>query len=97
MRMKEHLSQMREREMAFRYRQLAEHPEIQAEAIAHHYASLASMAMHLRALVKERHYLQLGQSSESLNMCIDRCVNEICTAHERDLGLALEWVKHDVL
>ncbi len=67
---------------------LGEHPEIQAEIIARHYASLATVALNLLQLIEARRYLE---NAVEMDKCIEFFVEQIKTHHWQDLGIKLEW------
>lgn len=67
---------------------LARQPELQAEAIADHYASMASMACNVLEAIKLR---KLGGSTKVSEQYIELFVERIKVAHRMDLGIDLDW------
>jgi Asp/Glu/hydantoin racemase len=70
-----------------RYR-LARYPETQAEAIAYHYASMATTAFTLKKLVEQKQY---GVSAPDIGEMIDMLIVDVKEAHFKAFGLELEW------
>jgi hypothetical protein len=69
------------------YHRLAEHPNIQAEAIAAHYMRHAMVARDLLHLIVASSKSPANSSAH----IIDMLVKQIKQGHEADLGLRLEW------
>ena len=70
------------------FTRLAQHPHMQAEAIAGHYLKLAHLAMETKNLVDFRRYRGGG---ESIDQLIDHHVATIRKCHREDFGIDLEW------
>lgn len=68
---------------------LARHPELQAEALAHHYTRLAALSGDLLYLVRLQKYYK-GRN-ESAEESIERLMKVIQETHLKDLGIPLEW------
>lgn len=69
-------------------RTLCSSPEYQAEAIAKHYVSNATAALHLSKLIQSRR--EFGDSPE-LDSCIALLLDRIKDNHSADLGIELGW------
>lgn len=78
--------QIAQRQM--RYAMLARNAEIQAEIIAQHYASLASIALQVVKLIEVRRHT--GHHPE-VDYCVDGLIDEMKRRHLQDLGIPLEW------
>ena len=65
-------------------------PEYQAEVIAKHYASHATLALQLLELLKARRY---GGATENLDSAIAWTVDQIKRNHRHSFGIELEWPK----
>ncbi len=70
---------------------LADHPELQSEAIALHYLSLQDTARDLLELIK---YEKYGRISVPAGM-IEELTNRIKIAHAGSFGLELNWDKSE--
>lgn len=75
--------------MLVRHR-LGNYPTTQAEAIAHHYLSLAMTSRDLHELVQMQ---RNSPNPVDWQDAIDRIVIMFKETHLRDLGLSLEWKK----
>jgi hypothetical protein len=75
---------------AQKFHLLANHPHLQAEAIADHYSKLAAVAMDLRKMVDIRRHT--GGSPE-MDRCIERLAKEFADHHREDFGIELSWQK----
>jgi hypothetical protein len=73
-----------------RYR-LARYPETQAEAIAYHYASMATTGATLKSLVESKQY---GNPASDIDEVINMLVEDVKEAHFKAFGIELEW-KHE--
>jgi len=67
---------------------LANHPHLQAEAIADHYSSLAAVAMDMRKMVELR---RRSGGSPEMDRCIERLTKEFVDHHREDFGIELSW------
>jgi hypothetical protein len=67
---------------------LARYPELQAEALAHHYTRVASLAILLEELTKIR---RLDGPDKDTDKVIGFIMEDIKEAHLKDLGIPLEW------
>lgn len=72
------------------YDRLARSPLTRAEAIVHHYTSMYSMALRLKGFIHQYHYSPDGLSTAELE-AVEMLLSQITTAHEADLGIALNW------
>lgn len=75
-------------EAAMTYDRLARNPELQAEAIVHHYTRMAALSMSLLELVKIRRVYGSGIMTDAT---IEFLSADIREAHLKDLGIPLEW------
>lgn len=73
------------------YDRLARCPELQAEAIARHYTTLAPMAAQLLYLIEAQASSEACRMHGDVAGAIAHCVNEIKRNHRFDFGLELAW------
>ena len=85
----EELSRYDTARMQYKYATLAQHPEMQAETIALHYASHASTAMDMMEAIEAKKHLK---DSEDLDGLINHYKKILLDAHREDLGIELKWV-----
>lgn len=80
------------RDMA--YKRLQDFPNMRAEAIARHYASLANTALQLLHIIDTMRYAYHGQSSEKMEYAecaIEYLTKQIQHTHAMDFGIPLDW------
>ncbi len=64
------------------------YPDHQAETIAKHYTSHATLALNLMQLIDVRRY---SEDPQNLDAAIAHCVEIIKNNHWHDFGIELEW------
>lgn len=83
--------QFAEQQAAMSYDRMLRHPDYQAEAIAKHYASLATISSDLLKLTELRRNRDDAEQCHAIEETITHHVNLIKRTHLGDFGLALEW------
>ena len=77
------------RDMA--YKRLQDFPNMRAEAIAKHYASLASVALQLLHIIETTRYAQSSENMKYVECAIEYLMRQIQHAHAMDFGIPLDW------
>lgn len=76
-------------EVARQREQIAQHPAYRQEMVAHHYASLAQLAVEMGYLVKRRRFYSQGPDAETtMDGLIAHYEADIAKAHREAFG---EW------
>lgn len=78
-------------EAAMRFGTLVGHPERQAEAIIHHYAAHASMAIDVFRVMEKYRGLHPQDHPDHYRDYINHAVYLIRRGHLADFGIPLEW------
>ena len=78
------------------YKRLQDFPKMRAEAIAKHYASLASIALQLLHIIEATRYAPPTENMEHAECAIEYLMKQIQHAHAADFGIPLDWPNAEV-